>query len=141
MKTLECDNPNNNSFYLIKLINNLTELTENYYWIIADLDLIPIFKGDYSGIGNERDDGVAYTLLKTIEKSKVVSLDYDQLMQILYDTLTVRNVVLTCFEKSCNIDLNTFRPRVESASKKMYDSRAKYEIRILDGELFFVLTE
>lgn len=141
MKILECDNPNNNSLYLIKLINNLTELTENYYWIIADLDLIPIFKGDYSGIGSERDDGVAYTLLKTIEKSKAVSLDYDQLMRILYDTLTVRNVVLTCFEKSCKIDLNTFRPSVESASKRKYDSRAKYEIRILDGELFFVLTE
>lgn len=141
MKTLECDNPNNNSFYLIKLIDNLTELKENYYWIIADLDLIPIFKGDYSGIGNERDEGIAENLLKTVEKSKAVRLDYEQLMQILYDTLTVRNAVLTCLEKSCKVDLNTFRPRVESESKKMYDSRAKYEIRILDGELFFVLTE
>lgn len=141
MKILECDDSNNNSSYLIDVINSLTEQKENYYWIIADLDLIPIFKGDYSGIGNKREEGVADTLLKKIEKNEVVSLDYEQLIQILYDTLTVRNVVLTCFKKSCKIDLSTFRPRVESASKKMYDSRAKYEIRILDGNIFFVLTE
>ena len=42
-------------------------------------------------------------------------------------------------EKSYEIDLKLFRPTVESENKKMYDSRAKYEIRILDGELFSLL--
>lgn len=141
MKTLECDNPNHNSSYLIDVINSLTEQKEDYDWIIADLDLIPVFKGDDLGIGKEREEGAADTLLKRIEKNGAVSLAYEQLIQILCDTLTVRNAVLTCFKKGCKIDLSTFRPRVESESKTMYDSRAEYEIRILDGDLFFVLTE
>ena len=141
MKVLEYNDSNHNSFYLIELLNSMTKIKENYYWVIADLDLIPIFHSDYSGIGNKEKPRIVINLLKTIEKDKIAILEYKQLMQVLDDTLSIRNAVIICLEKSYEIDLDLFRPTVESENKKMYDSRAKYEIRILDGELFFIITE
>jgi len=55
--------------------------------------------------------------------------------------LILHDAPIICLEKSYEIDLDLFRPTVESENKRMYDSRAKYEIRILDGELFFIITE
>ena len=141
MKVLEYNDSNHNSFYLIELLNSMTKIKENYYWVIADLDLIPIFHSDYSGIGNKEKTRIVINLLKTIEKNKIAILEYKQLMQVLDDTLSIRNAVIICLEKSYEIDLDLFRPTVESENKRMYDSRAKYEIRILDGELFFIITE
>ena len=139
MKVLECNDTNHNSLYLIELLNSMIKIKENYYWVIADLDLIPIFHGDYSGIGNKEKPRIVTHLLKIIEKDKIAILEHEQLMQVLDDTLSIRNAVIICLEKSYEIDLNLFRPTVESENKKMYDSRAKYEIRILDGELFSLL--
>ena len=39
------------------------------------------------------------------------------------------------------IDINNFRPEVESPNKDMYDNRAIYEIRILDGDLFYIISD
>ncbi len=141
MKTLVCGDPNQNVTYLVDLIHRLTERTEDCDWIVADLELVPIFKGDYSGVGKEEAERATDALLHTIKQNKVVRLDYESLMRVLEDTLTVGNAVFICVPKSCPVDFNTYCPRVESERKQMYDSRANYEIRILDGDLFFVFTE
>ena len=118
MKVLECNDTNHNSLYLIELLNSMTEIKENYYWVIADLDLIPIFHGDYSGIGNKEKPRIVTHLLKIIEKDKIAILEHEQLMQVLDDTLSIRNAVIICLEKSYEIDLKLFRPTVESENKK-----------------------
>ena len=99
MKVLEYNDSNHNSFYLIELLNSMTKIKENYYWVIADLDLIPIFHSDYSGIGNKEKTRIAIDLLKTIEKDKKAILEYEQLMQVLDDTLSIRNTVIIYLEK------------------------------------------
>lgn len=47
---------------------------------------------------------------------------------------------IICLEDNDKIDINNFRPEVESPNKDMYDNRAIYEIRILDGDLFYVIS-
>lgn len=141
MKILECSNSNANSSYIMQLINESTLSNSECYWVIADLELVPAFHGDYSGIGGEQEESKAYSLLKRIESSKVEVVDYIQLIEILEDTLTIRNAVLDCFDLSYEVNLDSFRPKVESESKKLFDSHAKYEIRILDGSLISVITE
>lgn len=43
-------------------------------------------------------------------------------------------------KKEYSINTDTYRPRVESdRPEEMYDNRSEYEIRVLDGELFFIL--
>lgn len=141
MKILECSNSNANSSYIMQLINDITLSKSECYWVVADLELVPVFHDDYSGIGGEQEDGKAYSLSKKIETSKVEIVDYIQLIEILKDTLTIRYAVLSCFDLSYKVNLDSFRPKVESESKKLFDSHAKYEIRILDGSLISVITE
>ena len=83
----------------------------------------------------------AYTALEEYEKSNVIILDYKQLMQFLKDVQTLRNAVIICLEDNDKIDINNFRPEVESPNKDMYDNRAIYEIRILDGDLFYIISD
>ena len=49
-------------------------------------------------------------------------------------------MVIICLEDNYKIDINNFHPKVESQNKDMYDNRAIYEIRILDGDLFYVIS-
>lgn len=139
MKVLECNEPNDNISFLYDIINNMNIDKLKYKWVISDLDLVPIFHGDYSGIGREESESVSYNFIKRIEKEKVIVINSDELFTILKDTQTIRNGVFICLAKEYDIETNTYRPRVESnKSNQMYDERAKYEIRILDGDIFFI---
>lgn len=140
MKTFECNDGNDNIFFLYDLINDLKIDKSKYKWIISDLDLIPIFHGDISGVGGIEKKRIAYEFVKRIEQEKVIVLDSDELYKVLEDTQSIRNGVLICLEKRYSIDVDTYRPTVESNNvEQIYDERAKCEIRILDGDLFFVL--
>ena len=140
MKILECLEPNNNVYFLSEILNDLNVDKSKYKWVIADLDLIPVFHGDYSGIGGEETENEVCRFLKSVEQEKVIIVNVNELYNILNDTQTVRSGVFICLNKQDSIDVNTYRPKVEcNNADQRYDERAKYEVRILDGSLFFVL--
>lgn len=140
MKVCKCHEPNDNVDFFCKIIESLNANLSDYKWVISDLDLVPLFCGDFSGIGGEESESVAYNFLKRAEQEKVVIINVDEMYIILEDTQVIRNGVFICLNKQDSIDIHTYRPKVESNSpEKMYDNRAKCEIRILDGELFFIL--
>lgn len=142
MKIYECNQCNDNSSFLSDVINSMNIDQSKYKWIITDLDLVPIFDGDYSGIGRKASENVAYKFCKKIEQEKIAILNYCELLAVLKETRTIINGVFICLEKQNFVNFNTYRPKVESdVPQRMYDSRAKCEIRILDGELFFILEE
>lgn len=139
MRVFEC-NECNNSYFLRAIINDMKLDETRYNWVISDLDLVPVFKGDYSGIGAEETQSVAYEFLKKIEREKISIINSRKLYSILEDTRTINNGVFICIEKEYNINVDTYRPIVEcNKPNEMYDTRAEYEIRILERELFFVL--
>lgn len=111
-----------------------------YKWIISDLDLIPKFHGDYSGIGNEATLSAAYIFLNKIEHEKIAVLSSDELFCVLEDAIAIDKGVFICLEKQYSINKDTYRPRIESDKpERMYDHRAEFEIKILDGDLFYIL--
>lgn len=139
MKVFEC-NKCDNSLFLYGIISDMNLDETKYNWVISDLDLVPVFKGDYSGIGAEETQSIAYEFLKKIEREKISIINSRELYGILEDTETINNGVFICIEKKYSINVNTYRPKVEcEKNEEMYDTRAEYEIRILDGDLFFVL--
>jgi len=72
-----------------------------------------------------------------VEKEKVVILNYNELINILNDTQTVRRAVLVCFSSDFSVAKNSFRPLVEPRNPNILSNdNAKYELRILDGGLF-----
>lgn len=140
MKILECSKPNDNIYFLHDIMDGLDINQSNYKWVISDLNLVPAFHGDYSGIGGEENESISYKFLQRMEQEQVVILDGDELYCILEDTQTIRNGVFICLEKQYVIDTQTYRPKVESSNPdQLYDKRAICELRILDGGLFFVL--
>ena len=77
---------------------------------------------------------------KEIEQEKVVIVNIDEMYGIFEDTHTIRNGVFICLNNEYDINTDTYRPRVEGRNtNQFYDERAKFEIRILDGSLFFIL--
>lgn len=141
MELITCNNPNDNSIFLIELINKTKyNKNEDYYWVITDLDLIPRFHEDYMGSGGAVSKEIAYSFLKNFENSGIAIMSYNELVNLLNDAQCVRNAVIVCFSKTVSIDTKTFRPRVESNDlDNLSHSDAKLEIRILDGDLFYVL--
>ncbi len=63
---------------------------------------------------------------------------YEKLSKSFNDKRTPLQI---CLEDNDKIDINNFRPEVESPNKDMYDNRAIYEIRILDGDLFYIISD
>jgi len=140
MEFITCNDSNNNIEFLIDLIKGMQEGYHNSYWVISDLDLIPLFHGDYKGDGGVNFKEIAYSFNKRVEKEKVVILNYNELMSILNDAQTVRRAVLVCFSSDFSIDTDSFRPLVEPKNPNILSNdNAKYELRILDGGLFIIL--
>ena len=140
MKVFECQDPNDNTDFLCKLLNDLAVDKFKYKWVISDLELIPIFHGDYSGIGGNEIQSTAAKFMEKVEQEKVAIVDTDEMYGILEDTQTIRNGVFVCLNKQDSIDIRTYHPRVECGNvDQLYDKRARHEVRILDGSLFFVL--
>lgn len=140
MKIFECNECNNNSYFLSDIIKSMNIDYSKYKWIIFDLDLVPIFHGDYCGMGGEVPQSAAYKFLKKMEKDKIAVLSYSEMLMILEDTRTISKGVFICIKKEYGINTDTYCPGVESdRPEEMYDNRSEYEIRVWDGELFFIL--
>lgn len=53
VKVIKCIEPNDNIYVVRKIFDDLKIDKANYKWVISDLDLVPRYHGDYSGIGGE----------------------------------------------------------------------------------------
>lgn len=139
MELIKCDKPHENAKFIIDLISKAQSKSEDNYWIISDLDLIPLFHGDYSGIGMGKPEEISLKFREKMEKESIAILSYNELLQILKDTQTIYQAVLISFRKNVLIDTKLFRPIVDAKNvEKSSHEQSSYEIRILDGDLFCI---
>lgn len=139
MERIRYEDCNNNSKFLIKLITEAQSKLDDNCWLISDLVLKPKYRGDYSSNSENRTEEVAYNFARRMESEKTCIMTYDELVRILNDTKTVENAVIIAFSREKNIDAGSFRPMVESKNPSMIShEEAMYEIRILDGDLFYI---
>lgn len=142
MRLCEFDDSNNNSNYVIELLTNAQKKISDNYWLVSDLDMVPIFLGDYSGTGQIEKENVAYEFQLKMEKERISILTFNRLIEILKATRTIYNGVFMCFPNNVFIDKASFRPVVEAKNPNdMSHKDAIYEIRILDGDLFYIFDE
>ncbi len=140
MEILECNTPNENIEFLKNILGNLVEDASNLKWAISDMELIPVFHGDYSGVGAAQNEGKATLIQRELDQKTTIWVDTDQLNEILSDTQAIRDGVIICFEKSEEINDFSFCPMVHSEHPDhLYDKRAKFEIRVLEHSLFIIL--
>ncbi|SHM65201.1 hypothetical protein [Gracilibacillus kekensis] len=132
---------NNNSNFIKGLINVISKEQNNIYWGVGDLDIIPRFSGDYPGSGTHKNQEIAWNFGEKVESEKIVFLEGTTLCEVLDDTQTIRRGVFVCFFNNSPYDYN-FRPKVEVKEVNTIQHSLSYlEIRILDGDMFFILTK
>ncbi|MBP1903415.1 hypothetical protein J2Z32_000027 [Paenibacillus turicensis] len=140
MLKLKYIDANNNRDFIINLLEVINKKWSYIYWGIGDVELIPKYHGDYPGTGQKSFNEVAFNFEKKVERERISYLTLSELLEVLEDTQTIRNAVLICFPNEVPFDYN-LRPRVEVKElNKIQHELAQLEIRILDGDLFFILS-
>lgn len=90
LKYLDC---NSNSDFLINLFNELEKLIdEKLIWNISNIRLTQKYYGDYSPNGNFESKNNAYDFENKVNKEKKVSIDIEELNNILKDTQAVETI-------------------------------------------------
>ncbi|WP_110930198.1 hypothetical protein [Paenibacillus bouchesdurhonensis] len=141
MLKLRYSDANNNSNFIINLLEVINKKWSNIYWAVGDIEIIPKYNGDYPGTGQNKSIEVAFNFGNKVEREKIAYLKLSQFMEVLEDTQTIRNAVLICFPNDVPFDYN-LRPRVEANKlNKIQHELAQLEIRILDGDLFYILSK
>lgn len=132
---------NNNSGFIKGIFNVISDGRNNIYWGVGDLDIIPRYLGDYPGSGTHNKEDIAWKFGEKVERENIVYLEGRNLYEVLDDTQTIRSGVFVCFFNNSPYDYN-FRPKVEVQEvNAMQHSLSYLEIRILDGDLFFILSK
>lgn len=141
MIKLQYSDGNNNSDFITELINVISEEQNNIYWGVGDLDIIPRYSGDYPGSGAHKIEEIAWKFGEKVEREQIVFLERTNLFEVLDDTQTIRRGVFVCFFNNSPYDYN-FCPKVEVTEvNNMQHSLSYLEIRVLDGDLFFILSK
>ncbi|WP_322906644.1 hypothetical protein [Paenibacillus campi] len=141
MLKLQYSDANNNSEFIINLLEVINKKWSDIYWGAGDIEIIPKYNDDYPGTGKNKSIEVAFNFGNKVEREKIAYLTFSQFMEVLEDTQTIRNAVLNCFPDDVPFDYN-FRPRVAASElNKIQHELAQLEIRILDGDLFFILSK
>ncbi|MBT2288841.1 hypothetical protein J7E73_06745 [Paenibacillus albidus] len=140
MLKFQYSDANHNSSFITNLLDIIHEKWRNVYWGVSDIEIIPKYTGDYSGSGQHKSIEVAFNFGNKVEREKIAFLTLSQFMEVLEDTQTIRKAVLICFPNDVPFDYN-LRPRVESKDTyKIQHESAQLEIRILDGDLFYIMS-
>lgn len=103
---------------LLEIITNVNSIYNDSYWLLSDVELIPIFHEDYSGIGSKEQYYPAYSFQLEIEKSKIVIMSFNELKKLIKDTKTISFGLLFCFSNKTRIE-NDFHPMVGDEIKKL----------------------
>lgn len=132
------NNSNENSDFVKRLVELIYKQKDENYWGISDLEIVPKSLIEYSGTGSSHVEEKVWNLYKKVQKNKIEFLNNDTFIEILMNTLTIRNAVIMCFSKEIKHDYK-IRARVsESKSVKLQHEKATVEIQILDGDLFTI---
>ncbi|URJ59014.3 hypothetical protein [Paenibacillus polymyxa] len=140
MIRFEFHDSNNNSDFIKNLLNVIIRNKQDVYWGVGDIEIVPQYQGDYPGSGNHDYREIALKFGEKIEREKLVYVTSVELFEILDDTQSIRSGVFVCFSNSCPFDYN-FRPKLETkCANEMQHEMAYLEVRILDGDIFTILS-
>ncbi|SEG78807.1 hypothetical protein [Paenibacillus sp. UNC499MF] len=127
--TYESKDPNNNSDEILGVLQFYTELQPNVSWLIGDLELVPLYLGDYHPSGKvEPPQRVSLTLIQKFQEEGFLRLSLMEIEEMLNDSLSVRHAVFVCLPEHMRV--RHFRGDAESSS--LQHESALHEITVWD---------
>lgn len=131
---------NNNSNFIIKLLGKIDEIIKGECWGISDLDIVPNSVVDYSSLERGGNSERVQQFELKVSEEGIVFLTLKELNEILFCAETIRWGVLLCYKKNIRREKIIY-PLVEvQECNKLQDPHAIFEMRMLDGDLFFLLS-
>lgn len=138
MLRLSYSYPNNNVEFISNIIKYIDSIYNNYYWYITDLNIIANDREDYLNnkpVFSER----VFNFQKQVEDEKGVYIKTDRLLEILFESRAIMMGVLICFNDDVP-KTKKYIPSVEDDINRVITTNAMLEIRILDGDLVFIIS-
>lgn len=128
---------NNNSEFINEIIECIDEMIGNIYWIIYDLDII----------ANDREDFITnkpifsekvFNFENLVEREHGVYINTKELSEIIFESRTIRKAALACYKNDIP-KIREYIPLVEGNLDNIKSTHAILEIRILDGDLIYII--
>lgn len=126
--TYESKDPNNDSEEILGLLQFYTELQPNVSWLIGDLELVPLYLGDYHPTGKAEPQRISLTLIQKFQEEGFLRLFLKEIEEMLNDSLSVHRAVFVCLPE--HEEVSHFRGDAESFS--LQHASALHEITVLD---------
>lgn len=132
---------NHNIKFVQALFSTIHALHKESYWAVGNLDLVPKFHGDYHPTGKSTHPELSYHYYLRVQNEWVVFSTLDELQAVFLDTETVHWGAFLCFANDVAKD-KEIHPFVEAKPvDNLQHPLALLEIRILDGDLFILLSK
>lgn len=128
---------NNNSEFINNILTYIDNKFEDIYWVVSDLDIIANDREDFISNKSLFSDKV-YNFELMVEKERGVYISTDELSSIICESRTIRKMALACFKNNV-AKSRQYIPLVESDMNKIKFTQAMLEMRVLDGDLIFLI--
>lgn len=128
---------NNNSEFINNILTYIDNEFGDIYWVVSDLDIIANDREDFISnkpMFSERVHGFE----TMVEKEHGLYINTDELSKIIFESRTIRKMAIACFKNNVP-KARQYIPFVESDINKVKSTQAIVEIRILDGDLIFLV--
>ena len=138
MLKLKYKYPNNNAEFISDIVKYIDSLYSNYYWYITDLNIIANDREDYLNNKPMFSERV-FNFQKQVDDENGVYIKTDKLLEILFESRAIMRGVLSCFNDDIP-KIKRYIPLVEEDISREITTNAMLEIRILDGDLIFIIS-
>ncbi|MEC0248197.1 hypothetical protein P4H65_20580 [Paenibacillus chitinolyticus] len=126
--TYESKDSNNNSEEILGLLQFYTNLSRNVSWLIGDLELVPLYLGDYHPTGKPEPQRISLTMIQKFQEEGFLRLSLKEIEEMLNDSLSVHRAVFVCLPE--HVEVSHFHGDAESLS--LQHESALHEITVLD---------
>lgn len=128
---------NNNSEFINEIVDYIYHMLGDIYWSVSDLDIIANDNEElYSNKPMFSERVVNFEAI--VRKEHGLYITTEELSEIIFESRTIRKMALACFKNTIP-KLRQYIPLVESDINNIKCTQAILEIRILDGDLIFLI--
>lgn len=126
-----------NSDFIGEIIRYIDNCITDIYWVVSDLDIIVNDREDYINNKTLFSEKVLMFQEK-VDREFGVYVSTEKFLDILFNSRTVYRGAIACFKNNIP-KLRQYIPFTEGNIDKIKSSHALLEIRVIDGDLIFLI--
>lgn len=126
-----------NSDFIGEIIRYIDNFISDIYWVVSDIDIIENDRDDYVNNKPLFSENVV-KFQEKVEREFGVYVSTEEFLDILFNSRTIYRGAIACFKNNIP-KLRQYIPFTEGNIDKIKSTHALLEIRIIDGDLIFLI--